>query len=89
MHKGSNDNHYMVLGERPSEFDNIQEQPEIRYDRTISEEDLKVKGVFENEKEILKFKPKQIFDEDVVKYDKFMIMHDKLIHERYDNTKII
>lgn len=42
-----------------------------------------------NEKEILKFKPKQIFDEDVVKYDKFMIMHDKLIHERYDNTKII
>lgn len=47
MHKGSNDNQYMVLGERPSEFDNIQEQPEIRYDRTISEEDLKVKGVFE------------------------------------------
>lgn len=37
----------MVLGEGPSEFDNIQEQPEIRYDRTISEEDLEVKGVFE------------------------------------------
>lgn len=36
----------MVLGEGSSEFDNIQEQTEIRYDRTISEEDLKVKGVF-------------------------------------------
>ena len=36
----------MVLGEGPSEVDNIQEQPEIRYDRTISGEDVKVRGVF-------------------------------------------
>ena len=36
----------MVLGEGPSEVDNIQEEPEIRYDRTISGEDVKVRGVF-------------------------------------------
>ena len=37
----------MVLSEGPSYVHKIQGQPEIRYDKTISREDLKVKGVFE------------------------------------------